>query len=236
MIENYVKFQVFNIVIWQVFKFTRQARWFFGQTTRKRQQEARKFQREIDNSLIQPYLVNYFWLKGQFISLRFLNYNYLFSPIWTNSDQSGSFWTNLDHFGPIWTNLDHFGPFWTISLVFYDLCTGNGAQYGTSVVLNMPLTTQIVFEFFLAILANIVGLFRMHVPYMLSHVIFKINLFSTNQTFKSGFSIIVKNFLIFCLHFQDILFVCSYTCNNLNIKFFQAGRSKRKLKNFIWGN
>ena len=119
-------------------------------------------------------------------------------------------------------------------MVFYNLCTGNGAQYGTSVVLNMPLTTQIVFEFFLAILANIVGLFGMHVPYMLSHVIFKINLFSTNQTFKSGFSIIVKNFLIFCLHFQDILFVCSYTCNNLNIKFFQAGRSKRKLKNSIW--
>ena len=119
-------------------------------------------------------------------------------------------------------------------MVFYDLCTGNGAQYGTSVVLNMPLTTQIVFEFFLAILANIVGLFGMHVPYMLSHVIFKINLFSTNQTFKSGFSIIVKNFLIFCLHFQDILFICSYTCNNLNIKFFQAGRSKRKLKNSIW--
>ena len=130
--------------------------------------------------------------------------------------------------------MDQFGPIWTISLVFYNLCTGNGAQYGTSVVLNMPLTTQIVFEFFLAILANIVGLFGMHVPYMLSHVIFKINLFSTNQTFKSGFSIIVKNFLIFCLHFQDILFVCSYTCNNLNIKFFQAGRSKRKLKNSIW--
>ena len=51
-------------------------------------------------TIIQPYFVNYFWLKGQFISLRFLNYNYLFSPIWTNSDQSGSFWTNLDHFGP----------------------------------------------------------------------------------------------------------------------------------------
>ena len=170
-------------------------------------------------TIIQPYLVNYFWLKGQFISLRFLNYNYLFRPIWTNSDQSGSFWTILDQSGPFWTI---FGPFWTISLVFYDLCTGNGAQYGTSVVLNMPLTTQIVFEFFLAILANIVGLFRMHVPYMLSHVIFKINLFSTNQTFKSGFSIIVKNFLIFCLHFQDILFVCSYTCNNLNIKFFSS--------------
>ena len=134
------------------------------------------------------------------------------------------------------TNLDYIGPFGTNSLIFYYLCTGNGAQYGTSVVLNMPLTTQIVFEFFLAILANIVGLFGMHVPYMLSHVIFKINLFSTNQTFKSGFSIVVKNFLIFCLHFQDILFICSYTCNNLNIKFFQAGRSKRKLKKFNLGN
>ena len=162
-------------------------------------------------TIIQPYLV-LLWGSIYFTDVLKLYYNYLFRPIWTNSDQSGSFWT--------------------ISLVFYGLVYG--AQYGTSVVLNMPLTTQIVFEFFLAILANIVGLFRMHVPYMLSHVIFKINLFSTNQTFKSGFSTIVKNFLIFCLHFQDILFVCSYTCNNLNIKFFQAGRSKRKLKNSIW--
>ena len=162
-------------------------------------------------TIIQPYLV-LLWGSIYFTDVLKLYYNYLFRPIWTNSDQSGSFWT--------------------ISLVFYGLVYG--AQYGTSVVLNMPLTTQIVFEFFLAILANIVGLFGMHIPYMLSHVIFKINLFSTNQTFKSGFSIIVKNFLIFCLHFQDILFVCSYTCNNLNIKFFQAGRSKRKLKNSIW--